>query len=101
MILPAGDTELQRCPPCALTYQHDGLNLVHTTTRLEICSGESLLPLPLEPALADAAATFRVTSDLACSLATDSQQAGKHVVNSVGDILRHEKLRRLEKVSAA
>ncbi len=52
----------------------------------------------MEPTLADAAATFRVTTDLACSLATDSHPAKARMVNSVGDILRHEKLRRLEKV---
>lgn len=53
----------------------------------------------MESTLADAAATFRVTSDIASSLAVDGQPTGKLVVNSVGDILRHEKLRRLEKVS--
>lgn len=42
---------------------------------------------------------FRVTRDMASTLAMDSQPTGGLVVNSVGDILRHEKLRRLKKVS--
>lgn len=52
----------------------------------------------MEPTLADAAATFRMTSDIAAGL-TEGQPTRKLVVNSVGAILRHEKLRRLEKAS--
>jgi len=83
-------------PAWCASYQHDILDPVNPTIRRD--SGEPPFSLPMEPTLADAAATFRVTSDLACSLATDSQPAETQVVNSVGDFLRHEKLRRLEKV---
>eukprot|EP00903_Cladosiphon_okamuranus_P021531 g19794.t1 len=79
----------------------DGLFSVGSTTAhapKELKQGTLLQPLPTEPPVADAAARFRVTSDMASSLAVDSQSRGKLVVNSVGDILRHEKLRRLKKV---
>lgn len=52
----------------------------------------------MEPTFADAAATFRITSDIAAGL-MEGQPTKKLVVNSVGAILRHEKLCRLEKAS--
>ncbi|CAM9577679.1 unnamed protein product [Pylaiella littoralis] len=58
----------------------------------------SLISLPAESTLVDAAATFRMTSDVAASLAVDGQPTGKPGVNPIGEILRHGKLRRLEKV---
>lgn len=61
-------------------------------------SGKPVQSLPTEPTVADSTARFRVTSDMASSLAVDTQPTGGVVVNSVGDILRHEKLRRLKKV---
>lgn len=62
-------------------------------------SGKPLQSLPAKPRLADAAARFRVTRDMASTLSMDNHPTGRLVVNSVGDILRHEKLRRLKKVS--
>lgn len=62
-------------------------------------SGKPLVSRPAEPTLVDAAATFRVTSDIASSLTADEQPTRKVGVNSIGEILRHEKLRRLEKAS--
>lgn len=62
-------------------------------------SGDRLQSLPTGPTPANATAMFRVTSDMASSLAMDGPATQKLVVNSVGDILRHEKLRRLKKVS--
>eukprot|EP00752_Nemacystus_decipiens_P005566 g5036.t2 len=68
-----------------------------TQTPKDLEQGKPLQPLPAKPALADAAARFRVTRDMASTLSMENLP-GKLVVNSVGDILRHEKLRRLKKV---
>lgn len=62
-------------------------------------SGKPLQSLTTEPTVANAAEMFRVTREMASTLAIHSQPAGKLMVNSVGDILRHEKLRRLKKAS--
>lgn len=72
---------------------------ISTLTKCPSISGHPIQSQPAEPTLADATAMFRVTSDMASSLAMDGQSTEKLVVNSVGNILRHETLRRLKKVS--